>query len=97
MHTPALEKAHVLALEAVQALGKEHDDHEEQEEHKGGHGHHHTQHLELCDGPFTAKTFVPDVVLHVTPGCEEMEKQEKVMRNIQHSGFILDTFIDLLL
>lgn len=75
-HRPAFSKAYVLALEAVQALGKEHDDHEEQEEHQRGHGHHHTQHLELCDGPLAAQAFVPDVVLHITPGCKEMEKQE---------------------
>lgn len=81
VHAPAFAKARVLIFEAVQALGEEHDNHKEQEEDEAGHSNHHAQHLELCDGPFTAQAFIPDVVLYVTPGHKGMGGRTNVIHS----------------
>ncbi|TNN85829.1 hypothetical protein EYF80_004076 [Liparis tanakae] len=66
-----------ISQEAVktQPLGKEHDDHEKEDEHQGGHAHHRTHHLELRDHPIAAHAFVPDVVLHIAPGCKVTQRE----------------------
>lgn len=66
-HTPVSAKAPVLVLEVMQPLGKEHDDHKEKDKDQRGHAHHHAHHLEFRDSPVTACSFVPDIILHITP------------------------------
>lgn len=67
-HPPVSAEAPVLVLEVMQPFGKEDDDHKEEDQDQRGHAHHHAHHLELRHCPITARAFVPDIVLHVTPG-----------------------------
>lgn len=64
-------KTPVLVLEVMKPLGKEDDDHEEEDDDQRGHAHHRAHDLEFRHRPIAARAFVPDVVLHVTPGYRE--------------------------
>lgn len=65
--SPALPQLLVLRLEHVELLGEADDDHEEQQDHQSRGAHGQTHHLELSDHRLTASTFMPDVILDVTP------------------------------
>ena len=58
----------------MELLGEADDDHEEQQEDESRGADGETHHLELRHHRLAASTFVPDVVLDVTP---EREREER--------------------
>lgn len=85
MWAPAFAKALVLVLEAVQPFGKEYDDHEKEKKPTGGDAHDHAHHLELGDHLVTTCAFVPDVVLHIAPGCKTTQQIKKYLRKNKYT------------
>lgn len=81
-------KALVLVLEVMQPFGKEDDDHKEEDEDQRGHAHHHAHHLEFRHRPITARAFVPDIVLHITPGHGETNQSGFLKQFDASIGFL---------